>query len=180
MAWFSFLKKFFCRQSKDEELEKRFERILETCCSVITPSDLFAGVGLAIILHTAKMVEISLDEIKLYALRDKKSKAFLGSFYAVKHDGLYYGSFVGTDSIVVCAPDAFLFKETDKVYVPLKKKRHEKYTMCCRLHSDTEKLDALIVLKEDRKTGLTVKVYSFRVGCLFPEAIRFCRMNGYL
>lgn len=180
MAWYSFFKKFFCFLKPKDEFDAEIERLLETCHSVVTPSDLFAGVGLAIILYTGEITEISSNEIKLYALRNKKDNSFLGSFYAIKQNGRYFGSFVGTDSVITCMPDAFLFKETDKVYVPLKKNRHEKYIMHCQLHRKTEMLEAFCVLKKDMTTGEVIKVYSFRVGCLFPEAIRFCRMNGYL
>lgn len=132
----------FVRKGKEDD-EQVAESLLEMGYSVLYPADMISPLGMAIAFHTRAPVVVNSNEIKLYSLYSKTDASFVGSAYAVKHGGRYYGSLIGANYIFSCRSGAFRFKKSDKMMVPLKKEDKIAYALNCVYECSTGKIKVL-------------------------------------
>ena len=88
--------------------------------NIIHPADMFEQLCIAACMYTNKPVTVSSSDIVLMRLHECKTHKYLGCFYCIEMDGLYFGCIVGKPAIIVCRKDAFIFEPSDQLWLPLK------------------------------------------------------------
>ena len=116
------------------------QQILSLPEAYIHPKDFMEELSIAIVMDTGKPLHLSSPEIKLYQLNDVRDGNFLGSFYGVMREGKYYGYHLGSKHIISCSPQAFVFKETEQLTVPLAQMKDSVYVLICQYTCDNGRL----------------------------------------
>ncbi|MBP3547025.1 MAG: hypothetical protein J6K16_07885 [Alphaproteobacteria bacterium] len=98
---------------------------------VIYPADVVEELGVAICLDNQKEVCLNSNDIKLYDMFRIDNSGFVGSFYAFEYADKYYGYIVGDNRIISCLKTSFIFKETDKMTIPLLRTQDSYYALMC-------------------------------------------------
>lgn len=138
------IKRLFSFAKKEKEDNAQIvESLLEMQYAVLYPADMLSPLGMAIAFHTRAPVIVGSDKVKLYSLYSKTDGSFVGSAYAVKYEGRYYGSLIGANYIFSCRSSAFRFKKTDKMLVPLKKEEKIAYMLNCVYERSKEEIKVL-------------------------------------
>lgn len=135
-----------------------------------SPDDLTEGLGIAIAYHTLDQAILSSNQIWLYNLYSLEDNSFLGSFYGIKQNDLYYGSIVGRTESFSCPKNAFRFEETDKLPVPLKHDKGSLYVLMCRHDRKTDGLTASYLKRTDQNNGSETLLHKFDNKISFAEA----------
>lgn len=135
--------------------------------------------GIAIAYHTLDQAILSSDQIWLYNLYSLEDNSFLGSFYGIKQNDLYYGSIVGRTESFSCPKNAFRFEETDKLSVPLKHDKESWYILMCRYDRKTAGLTVSHLKRTDQNDGNETLLHKFDNKISFGEAFDYCQSIIY-
>ena len=111
-------KKWF--RKKNSETIKEVIELAVMPCPIVHPFDLMETLGITITFQTRKPIVINSEDILLFAVYDDKEN-FVGSFFCVEEEGKYFGNIVGTNKIIACEKDTFVFKKTDEIIYPMRK-----------------------------------------------------------
>ena len=87
--------------------------------NIIHPADMFEQLCIAACMYTNKPVAVNSSDIMLMRLHECNNHKYLGCFYCIEIDGLYFGSIIGKPAIIVCRKDAFIFEPSDQLWLPL-------------------------------------------------------------
>ncbi len=143
--------------------------------NVVHPADLMHPLCMAMAWHTKKPVAASIGDIRLYAVYDLGDDSFLGSFYALEHDGMYYGNIVGSLKIFTCKTDAFRFEETDELFVPLRNDGKNIFVLMCCYERFKLRLTTKSLKKFDSQMQNGKILREFADGTLFDKAYSECQ-----
>ncbi|MBP3687218.1 MAG: hypothetical protein J6J35_02505 [Alphaproteobacteria bacterium] len=160
-------------QALQVEDEQKIRVLLEMENCVLCPIDLLEPLSIAVVMDSKKAFMISVDKIKLYAMYDAEEDTFLGSFYAVKRNGKYYGNIVGSWQIVSCRPTAFRFVKTDEVVAPLRNDEKSVFALVCRYVQKSGELMVERLEKKDISTQNAEILHHFDTGTTFSTAFCF-------
>ncbi len=140
---------------------------------IFHPGDLMEPLLLSIVWETKKPACCSLNDIKLYSLYDMVNGAFIGSYYALKIDGLYYGNIVGDRCIFSCTEAQFQFRETNEVVAPLRTVDGFMYALRCKYDCKKAKLTVLQLEKvtKGKEHGTILHVFEKEIS--FNNAAKF-------
>lgn len=141
MSFFSKLTgKFFKKKNalSDSSESQKHPGMVRTCihlsCQIIYPSDMMEELGIAVACDTKAAVAYNSNEIKLFDMFDFNDN-FIGSFYALKRNNMYYGHIIGQREIVACETDAFKFVKTDLLKIPFAQKGQNLYALICKYNA---------------------------------------------
>lgn len=157
-------------QLEDEQKIRVYRVLLEMENYVFCPIDLLEPLGIAIAMDSKEAFIISIDKIKLYDMYDAEEDSFLGSFYAVEHNGKYYGNIVGSRQIISCNPKAFRFVETQDVIVPLHNDEKNVFVMVCCYVRKSRRFTVEHLEKKDISTRKVEILRHFDTGTTFSKA----------
>ena len=166
-------------QTRPEQENSDIRMLIALSHPIVHPSDLVEGLGIAIAYHTLGSAMLSLDQIRLYNLYSLEDNSFLGSFYGIKQNDLYYGNIVGMTEIFSCPKYAFRFEETDKLSVPLKHDKGSLYVLMCRYDRKTAGLTVSHLKRTDQNDGSETLLYKFNNKVSFGEAFDYCQSIIY-
>ena len=142
---------------------------------ILHPSDLLKELLVSIIFHTQKKgMSCSSTDIKLYNLSDIVSGDFIGSFYALLQEGIYYGNIVGKKDIIACHPEAFCLEETNELFVPIGEKHDVCYALICNYAQQTEMLKPLHFVQTDDGRKNENVLHHFEEGTTIVQALKYC------
>lgn len=177
------LKEFFAGSNANEASSENnvapgsVQQILNLPEAYIHPKDFMEELSVAIVMDTGKPLQLSSPEIKLYQLNDVRNGNFLGSFYGVMREGKYYGYHLGSKHIISCSPQAFVFKETEQLTVPLAQMKDSVYVLICQYTCDNGRLIP------QRFGELTIDgqekaiLHTFEEGTTVGGAFKYCRTH---
>jgi len=135
---------------KPEESETgKVNVLMEMPHNIFDPADLMEPLLMAMVMQTKKPAVVSVGDIRLYSLYDREDNSFLGSFYALEFEERLYGNIVGSSQIFSCTKEAFRFKETNELIVPLKSKEKEILVLVCKYNRRKNLLTAVCLKKMD-------------------------------
>ncbi len=149
--------------------------LLEMQHNTVYPAHLLQPLCMAIAMDTGLPAHATTDDIKLYSLYDLENESFLGSFYALKKDGVYYGYIVGQSEIISCGMDTFRFVETEELIVPLRKEGDALLVLECKYEAKKSRLTALSLKKQDVSQQNTEVLHQFEKQTSFEEAYSYWR-----
>ena len=150
-------------------------QILNLPNAYIHPKDFMEELSVAIVMDTGKPLQLSSQDLKLYRLGDVKSGKLLGSFYGVIRDGKYYGYYLGSKCIISCQPQAFVFRETEQLIVPLAKVNDTLYVLICHYTCDDGRLfpQRFVELMQDGQEKSVL--YRFEQDTTIGAAFNYCK-----
>ena len=153
------------------------QQILNLPEAYIHPQSFMEELSVAIVMDTGKPLQLSSPEIKLYQLNDVRNGNFLGSFYGVMREGKYYGYHLGSKHIISCSPQAFVFKETEQLIVPLAKVNDTLYVLICHYTCDDGRLfpQRFVELMQDGQEKSVL--YRFEQDTTIGAAFNYCRTH---
>ena len=175
------LKEFFAGSNANEASSENnvapgsVQQILNLPEAYIHPQNFMEELGVAIVMDTGKPLQLSSSEIKLYQLHDVQNSKLLGSFYGVMIEGKYYGYHLGSKDIISCSPQAFVFKETKRLIVPLTKVNDSLYVLICHYTCDNGRLipQRFVELTTDgEEKGI---LHTFEEGTTIGDAFEYCK-----
>ncbi|MCM1322640.1 MAG: hypothetical protein NC218_00460 [Acetobacter sp.] len=162
---------------KDERCEEKSEGVarvlLEMPYNIVHPADLMESLLMAMAYQTKEPVCSSVKDIKLFSLYDRENGAFLGSFYALERNGLFYGNIVGSSQIFSCTTKMFRMDETDKLFAPLKNVDDKILVLMCEYNRRKSMLTAVCLKKMDEFMQNEEILHKFEKGTSFDEAYSF-------
>lgn len=127
--------------------KKKHPGMVRTCIhmsqNIIHPCNMMEELGIAVATDTREAVAYNSDEIILFDMFDFGGD-FIGSFYALKRNGLYYGNIVGRREIVACETDAFRFVKTDLLKIPFMQTEQTLHAMLCRYNTKTGSISPIL------------------------------------
>lgn len=147
--------------------------LLEMPYNVVYPHDLLEPLCMAIAMQTCMPACASTDDIKLYGLYDPENESFIGSFYALKTDGVYYGNIIGSPHIISCTPDTFRFVETEELIVPLHKDGDILFVLECKYQARKRTLTVVCLKKQDIPQRNSEVLHQFGKQTSFEEAYSY-------
>lgn len=162
------------KQSAEQE-KSCIRKLISLQQPIVHPADLTEGLGIAIAYHTLDPAILSSNQIRLYSLYSLEDNSFLGSFYGIKQNDLYYGNIVGRTEIFSCSKNAFRFEETDKLSVPLKHDKESWYILMCRYDRKTTGLTVSHLKRTDQNDGSETLLHKFDNKISFGEAFGYCQ-----
>lgn len=175
------LKEFFAGSNANEASSENnvapgsVQQILNLPEAHIHPQSFMEELGVAIAMDTGKPLQLSSSEIKLYQLHDVQNSKLLGSFYGVMIEGKYYGYHLGSKGIISCSPQAFVFKETEQLTVPLAQMKDSVYVLICQYTCDDGRLFPQrfgeLTIDGQEKTIL----HTFEEGTTVGGAFKYCK-----
>lgn len=148
------------------------QMLLEMPHNIVHPADLMESLLMAISYQTRGAVCCSVKDIELYNMFDQDD-SFLGSFYALNHEGVFYGNIVGSPQVFSCAPDAFRFEKTNLLYAPLRNEDGKHIVLMCRYNRKNASLEAVCLKKMDEFMQNEEILHEFVKGTSFNEAYSF-------
>lgn len=171
------LKEFFTGSNAQEStvVPGSVQKILSLPEAHIHPQSFMEELSVAIVMDTGKPLQLSSPEIKLYQLNDVRDGKLLGSFYGVMREGKYYGYHLGSKDIISCSPQAFVFKETKRLIVPLTKVNDSLYVLICHYTCDNGRLipQRFVELTTDgEEKGI---LHTFEEGTTIGDACEYCK-----
>lgn len=143
--------------------------LLKMSYNVVHPADMLQSLCMAVVINTQKVASVCVRDIRLYSVYDLEDDSFLGSFYAVKRDGVYYGNIVGSAQIVACKSGAFRLKETNELFVPLRNDGKNLFVLMCLYEYKTAVLTVNCLKKFDLEMKNGEILQSF-TGMSFEQA----------
>ncbi len=147
--------------------------LLEMQHNVVYSHDLLEPLCMAIAMQTCMPACASTDDIKLYGLYDPENESFIGSFYALKTDGVYYGNIIGSPHIISCTPDTFRFVETEELIVPLHKDGDILFVLECKYQARKRTLTVVCLKKQDIPQRNSEVLHQFGKQTSFEEAYSY-------
>lgn len=163
--------------AKDEKLNEGVRVLMEMPYNIVHPANLMESLLMAIAYQAREPVCCSVKDIVLYSIYDHETGAFLGSFYALEHDGLFYGNIVGSAQIFSCSKTAFRFEKTDMLYAPLRSTDERILVLVCVYDRHKAKLSAVCLKKMDEFMQNEEILHKFDKGTSFNEAYSFWEEN---
>lgn len=147
----NFFKKLFCKKNSEKGLAVI---LCELTALIVHPFDLMESLGIAIAYNTKKPVAINSEELLQFALYDNRDE-FIGTFFGVEREGLYFGNIIGSDEIIAFDRETFKPKATDEIVYPMAKD----YTLVAKFKSPeifpTEfRHNSIVVHKFDEETTI--------------------------
>lgn len=178
MNIFKKLKQRFFQKDKllEEKTEDKTEQVkvlMEMSYTVFHPADVMESLLMAMVLQTKAPAAASVKDIKLYSLYDCKDGFFVGSFYALKHNGRFFGNIVGNRQIISCSERAFRFERTDELTIPLEYKDKKLWTLAGKYQAQRGQVSINSLRQMDENTQQGIVVHKFAAGTSFSEACRF-------
>lgn len=146
--------------------------LMEMSHNIVHPADLMESLLMAIVYKTREAVCCSVKDIELYSMY-AQDNSFLGSFYALNHEGFLYGNIVGSPQIFSCTPNAFRFEKTDILYAPLRNKNDQQIVLMCKYNRENAFLEALCLKKMNEFMQNEEILHEFKKGTSFNEAYSF-------
>lgn len=142
---------------------------------ILHPADFMEELLTAIIFHTKNNgMACSSTDIKLYNMFDFDTGEFIGSFYALSYNGLYYGNIVGNKEIIACHPKAFRFEETNELFVPCRIIFDNIYALICDYHAESGTLKPLRFIETDKQKKDRETIHDFKNGENIEVALQYC------
>lgn len=172
----SYFKRIYQEFFKKDEVLSNLESViqhLKVGRRVVYPYDIMEGVCCAVALVTYKPISLDLEQIKAYGLYNKDG-SFIGSCYAVKEGGRFWGALVGSDCIFSCSEDAYCFKETQEIRLPLKKEKNIEYVLIGRLDENHPRIWARKVVEKNLADNSEKILFSYGDKFSLHEAIHHC------
>lgn len=162
------------RQGKSKVKVGEVHYLLDMHYNVVHPAHLLQPLCIAVAMETRDMATASVQDIRLYSMYDLEDGSFLGSFYALKCDGVYYGNIVGSSQIIACKSEAFRFEETNELFVPLQNDGRNLFVLVCLYECKVAKLMAKYLKRFDTamKYGETLQKFG---GMPFEQAYALCQ-----
>lgn len=142
--------------------------------NIIHPADMFEQLCIAACMYTNKPITLNLSDVMLMRLYDCQTHKYLGCFYCIEKDDLYFGCIVAKPAIIVCRKDAFIFKPSDQLWIPLKNGSDKSlYFLSCTYSRDKGTLKAHSINKQfkDGKIVELEKIDSVKQALQEAEAI---------
>lgn len=175
MNIFKKLKRWLSKKQPREENPEwgMVQVIIEMPCNIVHPADLMEALLMAISYHTNEPAYSSVRDIRLYSLYDRKDSSFIGSFYALKHKRLFYGNIIGSPQVFSCTPEAFQFKESNMLFIPLENNDEKTLFLICKYNRDKASLKAVCLKKTDKFMQHEEILYKFPPKTSFNEAYTF-------
>lgn len=175
------LKEFFAGSNANEASSENnvapgsVQQILNLPEAYIHPQSFMEELSVAIVMDTGKPLQLSSSEIKLYQLHDVQNSKLLGSFYGVMIEGKYYGYHLGSKCIISCSPQAFVFRETEQLIVPLAKVNDSLYVLICQYTCDNGRLipQRFVELMQDGQEKSVL--YRFEQDTTIGAAFNYCK-----
>lgn len=140
------------------------------------PGDMMEGLGIAVVNDSKTYAAYNLSEISLMDMFTFDGN-FVGSFYALKRNGMYYGNIVGHMEIVACETDAFTFKETDLLKIPFAQQDQILHALLCRYQKKKGRICPILwgcfnngILQET--------LHEFPKNTSMREALDFCQKES--
>lgn len=173
--WFS-LKKKRKAISREKHQKGKGQVLLEMPYNIVHPKDLLESLLMAISIRTLQPSGANVTDVKLYGLYDRDDNSFMGSFYALEQNDGFYGSVVGSQQICFLKKNAFEYKETEKLVVPLKTEAGKLVVLICKYKRKKASLTASRLAKVDVKNMQDEEIlHDFEKGTSFDEAYAFYR-----
>lgn len=143
---------------------------------IIHPSEMMEELGIAIVNDTKECVAFNSGEICLFDMSTFEGD-FVGSFYALKRNNLYYGNIVGHRDIIACETDAFKFTATEMLSVPIHLQGQDLYALLCRYKKENGCL--VPVLWGNFNNGLLKEtLHKFSSKTSVREALDYCQKEA--
>lgn len=180
MNFFKMLKGWFSSKKEVDLVEKTLPPkgevrvLMEMPYNVVHPGDLMEPLLMAISTRTLQPVGANVTDIKLYSLYDRDDNTFIGSFYALERDGGFYGNLVGSSKICFLEKDAFKYKKTEELVVPLENKAGKRLVLICVYKRRKASLTVSCLMKADENGGQNGEIlHDFEKGTSFDDAYAF-------
>ncbi len=141
---------------------------------IIHPCDFLDELIVRIALLEKKPVSVSSTEVKLYNLSEVENGKFIGSFYALFRNGIYYGNIVGEKELIACHPQAFRFEETNNLFVPLGGKKGVIYALICDYACENGTIKPLRFIQTDSERKNDKVLHCFEKGTTLHCALNYC------
>lgn len=172
MSYFEKIRAFFQRKKRTNKSGAGMVNvILSMPQCIVHPADLMQSLGMAMAYVLREGVYFSVSDIKLFELRDRETKAFLGSCYAMCYKGLYYANVIGGTEVFSCESDAFDFKPTEELLAPVYSEKPILYALRCHLNHKTGQLKVLELIKRNVETMEDDILHRFEEKISFDKAI---------
>ncbi len=157
--------------------EEKHPGMVRTCLhlpySITHPSDIMEGLGIAVVNDTKTYIVYNLSEVSLLDMSTLDGN-FIGSFYALKRNGTYYGNIVGHREIIACETDAFRFKETDLLKIPFAQQEQVLHALLCRYQKNKGSIRPLLWGRFNNGI-LQETLYMFPKNASMHEALDYCQ-----
>lgn len=180
MNFFKRLKGLFSSKKEEKPAEEvtshkgEGQILLKMQCGVVHPYDLKEPLLMAIVSRTLLPAWANVTDIKLYSLYDRDNNSFVGSFYALEREDGFYGNIVGSPEIWFLEKDAFIYKKTKELFVPLEKEAGKVLALVCKYKPQKALLTACCLVRADVGTMQNREiVHGFKRRTSFGEAYAF-------
>lgn len=166
-------------EDKTDTAEKH-PGMVRTCIQmpyrIIHPSEMSEELGIAVVKDTKACVAFNSDEICLFDMSTLDGE-FIGSFYALKRNNLYYGNIVGHRDIIACETDAFKFVATEMLSVPVHLQGQTLYALLCRYKKENSSL-APVLWGTFNNGVLQDTLHEFPAKTSVREALDYCQSEA--
>lgn len=141
---------------------------------ILHPVDFLEELMFAIANQEKKTVSALSTNVKLYNMFDIDTGEFIGSFYALLKNGIYYGNIVGNKEIIACKPQSFRLEETNELFVPCRIILDNIYALICDYHAESGTLKPLRFIETDKQKKDRETIHEFKNGEDIEYALQYC------